>query len=1528
MFIRHTTVGSWGDVGRMKGFIFFHPFPFATPMWTPLPATAKRRSPFSSPPATGWKSCLAALALGTLGALPAAAQLNYPTTVQTATTGNQPGLYRVIESWTPLSTGSTPITFANLDDANSSELTLGFNFPYIGGNFNRIIVNTNGYVKVGLAGMAAPTAFLYGSNPTTLNPNGIFAATAPQDVNLIAPFSHDLDGTARAAISGVTIASPTATYRFFTNGDSAIIEWNNVHDFDYSSIFGADVVETQYATFSFQLKLFPSGLVKFVYGPATANTAGADFGKTAGAGLKGLNPGQIYRLVKSSAAATLWNAATASTAAAGTSFGFRKNRLPQDNSASTQLPAGQAFTYRLTPNNTATFNDRSVRLYTLGQIPLNGGNPHTYRVRITNQTNAVLPASGNVDVSITTGPNVTASPITASIPSIPAGSSVVLDLPPYTLTAATTAQNVNAVIPADNVATNNTDSYSQAVTDYSFAYGTPSVPSAGGVGFNAASPTFVGEFIARFTATTTATLNQARVDFQGINTTDPADGPDPYRLVVYDDNGPGGTPGTLLYLSDELLTPSDPAVAGQSYTALIPILPTVTLTGGGDFFIGVRQIGPNNVGFSYESESPIRDRAFYYRSSNTGVPTTPFLDFQVAGSPFRFSIAADLQDPSPAAPNCAVLSAPANNATNVPVNGQISFSSGGGNPSGFDVYLSTNQTNVQNEAAAALVSSNQQNITYTFSPALAYSTTYYYKVVARNSGGTATGCAVRSFTTPPPPPANDACAAAQVLSVQPNGMCTTTSGTTAGATEDAIVDPTCSGGAIRDVWYSFNTGGSSSVVLQVALGTATAIGAQLFTTCGSAPIACTTNATTTNFGYSGLALNTVYRVRIFTNATSQTPGSFTICAMLPPDLIVNSAISTSGPYNNVIINAGGTLTLNGNLAANDLTVNDGGRLVAGTFLVTGDAFRVLAGGTLDVGTSDGITRLGTVSAPTGNIRSLTLRTYSDDATYRFSSTLNGVTGNGLPATVRGIETGNTAFVTLSNNLSVRELVRVGTADLALGSRSLTLLSNAARTAMVHNASTGVVSGTARVMRYIASPGAPVTYRHLSSPITTNNTIADFNSAPGYFSFTTQANPAYNNPVTRATLPAASYPNVFFFNESAAASANDFLEGYRSPNATSDATVAGRGYAVYMRPTTIDFNGALRNGNVAVTVTNNGPTPDGAGWNLIGNPYPSPMDWDLVTAGSLSTAGLSGAMYVYSSATDNYQPYTNGMGPTGPEIAMGQGFWVQRTSAGSGTFTMTNASRPTTYANPTFQRRTETRPLLVMSVAPAGATTQPVDQAYVYFEQGATDGGADFIFDAQKLVSAAARATLYTRAQGTKMAINGLPALTGAEVTVPLVAEVRTSGTYVLSADRLINIPAGMEAVLIDALTGTTQNLSTHPTYTFQATAGNTTPRFTVVFRTSGVTGVAADQALASQLDVYPNPVSNATVRVALGGLTTERNVTVTILSPLGQVVSRTEVAVANGAMTTELNTRSLARGLYTVRVQTGGRSATRTLVVE
>ncbi|MBU8881887.1 choice-of-anchor J domain-containing protein [Kaistella sp. DKR-2] len=105
------------------------------------------------------------------------------------------------------------------------------------------------------------------------------------------------------------------------------------------------------------------------------------------------------------------------------------------------------------------------------------------------------------------------------------------------------------------------------------------------------------------------------------------------------------------------------------------------------------------------------------------------------------NISVNLAPTSP--PNCVTQVAPANAATGIDYTAPVTLSwtaaSTGPAPASYDVYLGTapNPTTLLGNVTGTTTSAN----------GLAASTTYYWKVIAKNGAGDATGCSEFSFTT-------------------------------------------------------------------------------------------------------------------------------------------------------------------------------------------------------------------------------------------------------------------------------------------------------------------------------------------------------------------------------------------------------------------------------------------------------------------------------------------------------------------------------------------------------------------------------------------------------------------------------------------------------------------------------------------------------------------------------------------------------------------------------------------------------------
>jgi endo-1,4-beta-xylanase len=511
-----------------------------------------------------------------------------------------------------------------------------------------------------------------------------------------------------------------------------------------------------------------------------------------------------------------------------------------------------------------------------------------------------------------------------------------------------------------------------------------------------------------------------------------------------------------------------------------------------------------------------------------------------------------------------------------------------------------------------------------------------------------------------------------------------------------------------------------------------------------------------------------------------------------------------------------------------------------------------------------------------------------------------------------------ATASLAATAGVRQLLTLN-GNLTTNGRPFTLLSDATGTAMVVN-SGGAVVGNATVQRYIdPTANAGLGYRHYSSPVA-STTVADLATS----TFAPVVNPAYNTLGNTVT----PFPTVFAYNparlvSSAAATTSAFDYGWESPTALSDVLTPGRGYTVNLSGSQlVDFVGSLNNGNLSRTgLTRNGLTD--AGWQLLGNPYPAPLNWDLV-----NTSGLDAAVYVFRSSgpyAGTYASYVPGGASTNGGtnlLASSQGFFVRTSSAATpGAINFTNAARAITYASPVFQRST-TDPLVRLDLRGA---TGPADEAVVYFTSNATSS-FDASADAYKLLASGTPVLAAELSATELLSINALPALGTADVTVPLRLSAPQAGRYTLSATELLNMPAGRYVYLRDAQSGTMFDLSQPAGYAVNLAAGNAANgRFSLIITTNRVLATAP-ASISQQVALYPNPAHSGSVSLSLPASLSQHVVEVSVLNALGQSVLHQTLSTS-AELVRPLTLPSLAQGIYTVRLQTAAGTISKRLTI-
>jgi negative regulator of replication initiation len=318
--------------------------------------------------------------------------------------------------------------------------------------------------------------------------------------------------------------------------------------------------------------------------------------------------------------------------------------------------------------------------------------------------------------------------------------------------------------------------------------------------------------------------------------------------------------------------------------------------------------------------------------------------------------------------------------------------------------------------------------------------------------------------------------------------------------------------------------------------------------------------------------------------------------------------------------------------------------------------------------------------------------------------------------------------------------------------------------------------------------------------------------------------------------ASSFPLFYRYDESRTSS------GWVGYTTLTDPLNTLEGYAVNFgstaTPNTVDVTGAVNNGPLSVTLYNNDNTYT-KGFNLVGNPYPSSIDWDA--AGWTKTEIDDAIYYFRASTTDQYggtySSYVNGIS-SDPGVATNiipsmQGFFVHVTDGSypvTGTLGLTNSVRTNDLTHPFLKSKEASSRFLVRLTARYTADPKSEDKMVVYFDNNAKVN-FDSDLDALKLMNTdlAVPNLFAVISGGEKLSINALPEGPDTTVYVPLGLRTYLNGEIGFRIMDNENMPEGMEIFLRDAITGANINLLQDNEYKIILPAGDYVDRFYLGF---------------------------------------------------------------------------------------------------
>ena len=171
------------------------------------------------------------------------------------------------------------------------------------------------------------------------------------------------------------------------------------------------------------------------------------------------------------------------------------------------------------------------------------------------------------------------------------------------------------------------------------------------------------------------------------------------------------------------------------------------------------------------------------------------------------------------APPCPVKTAPLNAAMDLPLSGNTLNWTITTGASSYDVYFGTNQTLVASYDVSARIAINNTSTSFSLGT-LAYATTYYWTISAKNNGVASPSCTVFSFTTQPQPPANDDPCNGTILAIGTQ-VCQNTNNAIVSSVESTSNLQTLftAGGAgtlNHTVWYKYTPAVTNTYILKLS----------------------------------------------------------------------------------------------------------------------------------------------------------------------------------------------------------------------------------------------------------------------------------------------------------------------------------------------------------------------------------------------------------------------------------------------------------------------------------------------------------------------------------------------------------------------------------------------------------------------------------------------------------------------------------------------------------------------------------------
>ena len=623
---------------------------------------------------------------------------------------------------------------------------------------------------------------------------------------------------------------------------------------------------------------------------------------------------------------------------------------------------------------------------------------------------------------------------------------------------------------------------------------------------------------------------------------------------------------------------------------------------------------------------------------------------------------------------------------------------------------------------------------------------------------------------------------------------------------------------------------------------------------------------------------------------------------------LGSGILTGGSSSNLIVaTAGAGLITIPTVSLNNLSINrTAGTNLAGAVTVNGTL--TLTDGQLDNGTNALIlgnganvvinrtsTAVGSLSAAptfgttvnvtyTGNT-AITANTEIPSSSTVLNNFTNNNTGGitiNSPMTVNGNLT-NTSALAINQATTVNGVLTLSSGILTSGAGNLTMNLNSG---YIANSGSGSISGNINCSKTAIRAG----YHMLTSPV---------QGAP---SFASTSFFKYYNEVGHDRSSTGDIGYTVVSPTSLSVGSTNIVRGYVANYPAGSTALNLTGSYVHGTDYIFDITKTLGPGDI----------DSQNGWNLIGNPFPSTLDWDGVYADNSS---IVNAQCHYYNGT-GYVSYAGGIPGAG---GMGylppmQAIFIKKIALGLSSLLVKDSRRVNGTKNLNRVAKLEN----VLEVAIDNGTIN--DKTYIRLHPEATDV-FDSKFDANKLNNTSSiLPNINTLLNDFRYSINTINSDSLKGKMIPLKITVPATGSFDLKFREEAEIDNSVSIYLHDKLKNVVQDIRLNPVYNITAVKGDTAARFFISF--DGVVAGVDNADMSSTISAHYDKGTVNTYFKNINANTAE----VSFYNTMGmEIYNKKNVNIANGKYSFSPNI--VQAGVYILKVSTADKTYTQRILI-